>query len=865
MPEEPSPHLKHLRFRGAPLILDYKGDGRGQKKLFRRDRAQHAADLQRQLGGVDQAFETVRAEREMQNIGGEFGLVLNITSEPGYPLKLTSFEQGPTRTLHGIVVLNVRHEDAAGGLVTKIALFVPFGRLDIIGNKVRAYADPERDGDPDRQGVRHPKNEALLSNVARIGVAAMEALWTDPDPLPGGDDLHWWEMWIRRGDGAWESQFIEECGRLEIRVPTQRLVLPDHVVLIAQATRPQLEGSLALLNSLAEIRKPRPCSLSLTELSGVEQDEWISEALERVDWPSQSAPAVCVIDTGVNRAHPLIEPALSIADTQTVLPDGDRSDSLHHGTLMAGLGLFGDLREIMLSTETWRQLHRLESVKIIATGDEHEPQNYGAITQQCISLPETVAPERPRVYCLAITRGTPGDDGRPSSWSAAIDAATSGSQEEGEPRRLLIVSAGNWRIFDASYTYPETLYAARVEDPAQAWNAITVGAYTARTVIEEGDDESRRARAVAPFEGLGPSSRTSMRWQKRWPIKPEVVMEGGNIALSESGDLIFRDSLELITTSPLFRLRPLTTLNATSAATALVSRLGARLLEAYPDLWLESIRGLIVHSARWTSQMLGNGLIDPHAAGSSKEVESLLRVYGYGAVVEARALTSFENRATVIFQDTLQPYKDPAGKAKLNECHLIKLPWPRELLESNPDHSVTMKVTLSYFIEPNAGSRVWERNPKYHYPGCLLRFKVKHKDMDPDVFRAQLEVQVQEEEDEDPDEDEVAAVTHRSLYDPGWALGGRLRGKGGSLVQDVWNGTTGQLAEMGHVAVFPVKGWWATRKFPEGHEHHNCHERRVRYSLIVSIETEAVLPIYTEIAAAMIEVPTPSAEIDLDI
>lgn len=53
--------------------------------------------------------------------------------------------------------------------------------------------------------------------------------------------------------------------------------------------------------------------------------------------------------------------------------------------------------------------------------------------------------------------------------------------------------------------------------------------------------------------------------------------------------------------------------------------------------------------------------------------------------------------------------------------------------------------------------------------------------------------------------------------------------------------------------------------FPEDHKHHNCHERQVRYSLIVSIETEAELPIYTEIEAAMIEIPAPSVEVDLDI
>jgi len=861
MPEEIPNGLKHLRFRGTPQTLAFRGQGRGKSNLFRTSRARHAADLKRQLSDVQSAFDEVLAEREDQNLARDFGLILNITSVPGYPLKFTSLEQGATKNKKGIVVLNVRHEKTRRGVVTKVALFVPFGRLDVLGKKVDAYADPQKDGKPDKKGVRHPKNEPLLANISRIGVAALEELWTDPDPLPDDLDSHWWEMWIRRTGGDWETRFSEECARLEIAVLDQRLVLPDHVILLANGTRAQLEGSLDLLNTLAEVRKPRPCSVGLTDLPGFEQDEWLEEALERIEWPGDDAPAVCVLDTGANRGHPLIEPHLAETDTATVLPDGDTSDSQNHGTPMAGLAAFGDLRNLMLSTEAWRQLHRLESVKLIATGDEHDPENYGAVTQQAISLPEIGARNRPRAYCLAITRETPGDDGRPSSWSAAVDAAISGSQEGRETRRLLMVSAGNWRHFDTDYTYPDTLYHARIEDPAQAWNAVTVGAYTTRAAIEEDDDESRRARVVAPFEGLSPFSRTSQDWEKRWPIKPEVVMEGGNLVRTQGGDLEHRDSLELLTASAEFRHRPLTTLNATSAATALASRLGARLLEAYPDLWLESIRGLIVHSARWTNEMLGNGGIDPHAPGSSKAVEWLLRNYGYGAVDDIRALASFGNRATVVFQGTIQPYRDPAGAARLNECHLLALPWPKTMLEGALENSVTMRVTLSYFIDPNPGSRVWEKNPKYHYPGCLLRFKAKHKDMDPEEFKAKLEVR---HEDEDEEEDEVAAATSRSLHDPGWALGGRLRGKGGSLVQDVWKGTAAQLAEMGHLAVFPVKGWWATRNFPEDHEHHECHKRKVRYSLIVSIDAETELPIYTEVEAAIATIEAQAADIEIE-
>ena len=44
-------------------------------------------------------------------------------------------------------------------------------------------------------------------------------------------------------------------------------------------------------------------------------------------------------------------------------------------------------------------------------------------------------------------------------------------------------------------------------------------------------------------------------------------------------------------------------MSGTSPATALASRMAARLISAYPDYWPETIRGLMVHSARWTPAM----------------------------------------------------------------------------------------------------------------------------------------------------------------------------------------------------------------------------------------------------------------------
>ena len=63
-------------------------------------------------------------------------------------------------------------------------------------------------------------------------------------------------------------------------------------------------------------------------------------------------------------------------------------------------------------------------------------------------------------------------------------------------------------------------------------------------------------------------------------------------------------SLSLLTTHHHPSERHFSTTNATSAASALAARMAAQLMAAYPELWPEAIRGLIVHSAEWTEEML---------------------------------------------------------------------------------------------------------------------------------------------------------------------------------------------------------------------------------------------------------------------
>lgn len=833
----PEPKLRHLVIQKKPQRLPYKGSGRGKVVLREVERKKHAALLGRQLREVQEAFGVAEKAVADKKLPAIEGLVLKIVTESGYKLEAeqihaltsrTGKRSGPVITLLNALQLI----DDEGLPQTRITLHVPFGALRHLEEKVKKFR--EKSG---------KKGFAYLANISSISQAALDALWTDTAPLPQDEDFHWWELWVRRHPETVWTHFAEAASALDIQLRGQPLRLPEHVVVIAGATYRTLTNSIPLLDTLAEVRGAHPCSVGFTDLDAAEQNDWVREALTRIRVPANGSPAVCVLDTGVNRGHPLLANLLAAEDCHSVFADGDASDGYGghgHGTPMAGLAAYGDLRELLLSTNQWDQKHRLESVRLLNFQLPHHPDNYGSVTQQAIFLPEMDAPERKRVFSLAVTAPGP-DDGRPTAWSAAVDSAAFGESPDG--KRLILVSAGNVDPTEigVSYAYPDDNRNSPIENPAQAWNAVTVGAITHRTRIEEGDDESRRMVAIAGAHGLSPFSRTGCEWDDHWPLKPEITMEGGNAARHAVTGPDLRASLEPISTSAQGLMgKTLCAFNATSAATALASRVAAQIGADYPQLWPETIRGLLVHSARWTEPMLGN--LNPHRAYKAAQrvkLTEMLRTYGFGEPDVTRSRFSADHAATLIREDQLQPYSGDPGDARLHDCHIHSLPWPAEILQEHFDSTCTMRVTLSYFTAPNPSANNALGGSRYRYGGSLLRFLVRNKGETDTNFRKRLEKAAREENDLSPRE--------KIKTDSGWALGTKLRGKSGSLVQDVWQGTAADLALMNLIAVFPVKGWWASRKFPAGDQWENCHRLPMRYSLVVSIESDRDIPIYTQI------------------
>lgn len=113
--------------------------------------------------------------------------------------------------------------------------------------------------------------------------------------------------------------------------------------------------------------------------------------LRRLEAPPSKAPAVCVLDTGMNREHPLLAPALEPSDLHSCNPNWGRHDHSGHGTQMGGLAIYGDLTRSLADTAPVVLEHRLESVKLLPPDGRNDPEFYGALTIEAVARAEVQA------------------------------------------------------------------------------------------------------------------------------------------------------------------------------------------------------------------------------------------------------------------------------------------------------------------------------------------------------------------------------------------------------------------------------------------------------------------------------------------
>jgi hypothetical protein len=290
-------------------------------------------------------------------------------------------------------------------------------------------------------------------------------------------------------------------------------------------------------------------------------------------------------------------------------------------------------------------------------------------------------------------------------------------------------------------------------------------------------------------------------------------------------------SLSLLSAGSNVGRAPLVSFDATSAAAAQAARMAAQLMAAHPDYWPETIRAMMIHSAEWTEPMKAQ--LDG-AAGKKPRYE-MIRRFGYGVPDFDRANASARNHLALFAQATIQPFTTSKGR-KFNECHYYTLPIPGEMLEQLENEVVELKVTLSYFIDPNPGLSANVDAQRYQSYG--LRFDLQRRN----ETEARFKLRVNPSERVDP-----RRRPPSEPVDPRWMLGEDSI-SAGSLHCDVWTGPAIDLLGRNTICIKPVNGWWRNRASGE-----ICN-RAARYALILTLKARnAELDIYTPIKA-LIEV-----------
>lgn len=766
------------------------------------DRPAHARDLIDDLSSALRRSEDRLKAQSAILPREKRGLLLVLKPRHGAEIDL-SFFRG---TSHRFELLTA----AGRGRNQRVRVFLPEQRVSKISDAIAKYGEWE-------EGEHKPRFTNFFEQLGGIDPAVVARLWNgNGEALPPRDERVYWEVWIRE---AAVQDVIGAAERFRVAIHPGATSFQGVSVLLMRARFRDLDRLLIATASAIELRPASELSVPPTSMTPLQRVALARTLAGRIVPAPEDAPLTTILDTGVRYQHVMLNRSLPEGRAHSLLAAWPKDDADGHGTQMAGAALFGDLGDLTKRSGPIQLQTALESVAVLGSGASGRVNPSHQLREAIRRVERT--PGR-RIYSLSLGMPSNRNDGLPTEFSSVIDQLAYGDDKH---KRLFCVAAGNLvRSTDLLVgDYIGTNDATGIQTPGQAANALTVGAYTDKTDAAWGE------RAHAPRGDLCPYSRTAISWTTHLAHKPDIVMEGGNRVVEADGVTTrVVEDLCVLTTHNAIPGTPFAAAAETSIANAAAAGMATRVAALYPELWPETIRGLMVHSARWTPAMLKRW-----DGRTSAAAQDLLRRFGWGVPSEAAMRRSVDNVLTLIEQDRLSPFTRKKGRATYDKMNFYRLPWPREALEAIAAEKVKLRITLSYFAEPFPSAITYDSEQDYFSHG--LTFDVGEPD--------------------DDDNEAIARINgrHRKAgHRPGgkrrksrWILGSQARAVG-TLRQDVWEGPAGDLATMNRISVVPQRGWWSS--FRTDRE----PDETVRYSLIVSIEaSDVVVDLLTETQQAI--------------
>ena len=324
------------------------------------------------------------------------------------------------------------------------------------------------------------------------------------------------------------------------------------------------------------------------------------------------SPAVCVIDSGIVPEHPLIRNAL--ADSKVFREDLDDDIDEHgHGTMVAGIAVYGDLEE-SIENGLFKPSVRLLSARVTDSNSNLGPDDKLYIKQ----IEEAIKYYHENFNCriFNLSLGDPNHyfSGQQyqSRWAHILDNLA-------RKRNLIIViSTGNIneKHFNEDFglegeeikkNFPFYLYTeeAGLLNPATAVNCISVGSIntelrTSRGFMdhsqkEKGIDRLRISKENEPsaFTRTGPGFNDT--------VKPDLVAYGGNMYYhARTNKLISNDyqsGIPSLNNNFFDDGKLFSCASGTSFSTPYISNLAAKILNYNKDFKNNTVRALLANSA----------------------------------------------------------------------------------------------------------------------------------------------------------------------------------------------------------------------------------------------------------------------------
>lgn len=412
-------------------------------------------------------------------------------------------------------------------------------------------------------------------------------------------------------------------------------------------------------------------------------DNFQFSSLVPIAAPDETAPAICIIDSGVSPGNPFLAPVVRDDLLHSFLKHEPENcyDETGHGSAVASLAAYNALNvaaEAVNIPKAW-----IASARILGKDNRLEDERlFSKLIEEAVL--HFVA-RGVRIFNLSIgdrakrwNQDTKRTQPRNSWVARTIDRLCY------ENDIVFVTAAGNLTIDEVqgftsnSKPYPNYLLdeSCRILDPAQAALALTVGSIAPGTRIANSVDT-----AIAEDSSPSPFTRTGPGIKRE--TKPELVDFGGNLTQNEDGTMIRNNvGLDVITAS--HQLSPaIARSRGTSLAAPRVAHKLAVVLHELQKNGLGSISAPLLKAFLVNSSA---HRIDTRAFRSSMTGDTVgkdwICALGHGLADAGRATECDDYSALLFYQGAIKP----------SQIAYFEVPVPGDLIQSSGRKRLTVTV-----------------------------------------------------------------------------------------------------------------------------------------------------------------------------